>query len=331
MGKDAEDRVHGSSELITGTEKEENMNTLILLQQMLILFAMMVAGFIAGRKKWIDDRASSAISGLVVNLFNPFLILTSVASNISDETRLLIGENFILVLLFYAFLALCAAVYVKIRRFGKKENRRQQLMILLPNVGFMGVPLVRALFGEEYVIFVVFYMMMYNVIAYTYGIVLAFGMSETKQRFQPRMLFNTGFLFTILAVVLFFLRVPMPSPAATFCSYMGNVTIPLSMVLIGFSLAQIRREDARAEGRDTMIFFLVRMLLIPAAGILLVKILPFDHSVKMIADIMLCMPVGSLTGMLAETYGHCGAPVNRTVAITTILSVATIPLLSILF
>lgn len=305
------------------------MNTLELLKQMAILFAMMVSGMIAYRCRWIDDRTSRRLSALVVNLFNPFLILTSVSGEIPDDIRRLTGQNLLLSVLFFAFLAVCAAIYVTIRRFPLKENRSQQLMILLPNVGFMGVPVVRGVLGDEYVILVVFYMLVYNIIAYTYGIMLALGMSDTKKKFSIRMIFNTGFIFTVIAVVIFFSGISMPAPAAVFCDYMGNCTIPLSMILIGVSLAQMTKQDIFSK--ENFRFVLVRMIIIPVAGILLFRLLPFDQDVIMVFNIMICMPVGSLTGMLAETYGHCGAPVNRMVAISTILSVATIPLISLLY
>lgn len=306
------------------------MDTITLLSQMLILLAMMAAGMIAYRRHLIDSETSRRLSALVVQLFNPFLILSSASGESTDLVRGLVGQNLILCLIFFAFLALCAFLYVMVRRFPKKENRRQQLMILLPNVGFMGVPVVRGLFGDEYVIFVVFYMLAYNVIAYTYGIKLAFGMSDTKEQFRIGMLFNTGFLFTIAAVIIFLCGKTLPAPVATFCSYMGNCAVPLSMILIGVSLAQIDLMDFFRD-RETWLFLLVRMLLIPAVGILISGLFPFERPVVVIFNLMLSMPVGSLTGMLAETYGHVGAPVNRTVAVSTIVSVVTIPLLSLLY
>lgn len=306
------------------------MNTLVLMQQMLILLAMMAAGFIAYKVGWIDNSVSGRISTLVVRIFNPFLILTAISGEIADEVRAMMPQNLVISVVYFVFLAAAGILYAAIRRFPKKENRRQQLMILLPNVGFMGIPVVRGLFGDEYVIFVVFYMVFYNVIAYTYGIMLAFGMSDTKETFSIKKMFNTGFIFGVAAALMFAFNISLPGPLSTLCSYLGNCAIPLSMLLVGASVAQMDFK-ALVKDKENYIFFVVRMLVIPAIGILLLKLIPLHDEVKIICCIMLAMPVGSLTGMLAEDYGHCGASVNRIVAITTILSVITIPVLSVLF
>ena len=225
------------------------MSPVKLLTQMAVLLAMMAAGYIAYKKKFMNAGTASQMSTLVVQIFNPLLIFTSIASRSTDHIRALTGDTIKLAILLYSFSFVVGLVYCLLRRFDKKTRCYYQLMILLGNVGFMGIPLISAIYGPEYVILPVFYMLAFNFFAYTLGIYLASGLSEEEHKFNCKKVVNPGLICSVLAVVIFAFDIEIPTPVADFCGYMGRVCIPVSMMLIGASFAQVDIRRLLSKGK----------------------------------------------------------------------------------
>ena len=308
------------------------MDSLILLQQMLVLCAMMAIGFAAFKAKILNQGGYQNIASMIVKILNPFIIVSGVLSKKSDISGEAVWQNLILVLVLYGMLTAVSYLYVKIRRFPKREQRMYQLMLIFSNVGFMGIPLVRAMYGNEYVIFVAFYILGYNVLAYTYGIYLASGMSDRAVKFDIRKLLNPGTIASVAAILIFAFKIPVSAPVASLCEYMGNAAIPLSMMMIGVSLARLDLKKA-FQGAENYIFLMVKMLAIPILAVLIVRQLPFNTRILGIFCITASMPVGGMVGMMAEEYGGNGEgeECNKAIAMTTILSAVTVPLVSLFF
>ena len=306
------------------------MDSMILLQQMIVLFAMMVSGYLAFKLHFFDRIGQHQISTLLVKILNPFLLLSSLGSGRAENADVMSREAFILSLIYYGYLFVFSLIYVKVRRLPVKEASMQQLLMDFSNVGFFSIPLIRALFGDSYVIYLLYYLLFFNIFAYTAGVFLASRMADEEKPFEIRKVLNSGTAVSALAIVLNALNIQLPAPAVTFCSYMGNACIPLSMILIGASLAQ---KDLRKifTTPGNYLFALVRMLICPVMGILLFSHLPFHRDMLYLFFILLSMPPATMSGMLAEEYGHKGNEANEIIAMTTLMAVVTIPLLSLLY
>lgn len=300
----------------------------IVFQQMIVLFAMILCGVLAYQKNWIDYHGYQKLATLLVNVLNPMLSFTAFV-----DTKLgiddLIIENLILIGLFYLFLIMMAFLYVRMLRIKGNRNKAYQLMMILPNVGFIGIPLTRAILGNEYVIYVIFYGLIYSFIAYTYGIYLSMAMSEEKKTYNWKQMMNVGTLSSVVVIVLFACKVHLPAPVLTFCDYMGNAAIPVSMIMVGISISQMNIKEFL--DKENVIYVFSRMIIVPLIGILIFKHFHFDSNLLYVFCMMISMPVGSMTGALAEEYGHCGDFCNRMIAFTTAFSVITVPLLAFFY
>ena len=305
------------------------MKALLLFQQMLVLFAMMMTGFLAYRLGWVDRHGGQKVTTLVVKVFNPLMILSSVTGKRSGDAGSLMGQNLLLAMLYFVFVILCGYLYCFIRKLPRKDGNMYLLLTSFSNLGFMGIPVVRAVFGPEYIIFIVFYLLIFNILVYTYGIFLAMGMSDKKHSFSAKSLLNTGMAACLVSVILFFFQIQVPDPVVTFCSYMGDTAVPLSMIVIGISLAQSSFSDLFRK-RETWIYLLFKMILVPVAGVLLFRLLPVNTEVFSIFTLMVSMPCAAIAGMFSQEYAGRGDEANRIILLTTVLSVITIPLISLI-
>lgn len=308
------------------------MDITIILGQMLMLFAMMAVGFVIWKIHWMDEHTYAQLSRVVVNIFNPMLVLYGIADQSAGRGGHL-TQNLGMTVLFYLLLILFSFVVVWILRPAKNTVAFYRLMTVFPNTGFMGIPVITGLLGNGSMIYIVFYMLGYNLLLYTFGILLvrsASGQPGTQFSVRESMknICNPGLIASVLALLLFWSGVQLPAVAVRFTAYLGNATIPLSMVLIGMSIAKADLRNIFRRKR-IYLFTLLRMVLFPIAVILLMKRLPVDSMVFTVFALQLSMPVGSIVTLLVKQSGADETVCTSGVVLTTLLSLFTIPFVSL--
>lgn len=309
------------------------MNVQIILSQMLMLFAMMLVGYFIWKKEWLSDVTYQHLSKIVVNIFNPILVVYGVMDKSSGGTSQLLLQNVGFVIFFYLFMIVFGIVLVLILRPAKGERKIYRLMTLFPNVGFMGIPVITSIFGTESMIYIVFYMLGYNLLLYTYGIVLAAkaavdggcAKQMQKQSGQWKRMINPGVIASVAAVFIFVFQIKMPTAVVTFCDYMGNATIPLSMLLIGVSIARADLKSIFTNVR-AYAFTALKMVVLPIGMILLLKGLPVDPIVFGVFALQLAMPVGSIVTLIVKESGADETCCTNGIVLSTLASIVTIPL-----
>ena len=312
-----------------------SMDIFVAAGQMLVLFAMMFTGYFLARRDWINDSLSSALSRLVVNIFNPFLMISSVFGQSLKQSGPLFWENLVLVGIFYLLLFLAGFFIVFVLRPTSQTAPIYKLLTLLPNCGFMGIPIVSSLLGAQYIIYVAVYMLVFNLIIYTYGISLvrrslsddsapALSMSA-----RLRQIFgNTGVLASLVTIVLFVTGFSLPENVQKFINYMGNPCVPLSMILIGCSLAASPLSKIFQEVR-LYGFAFIKMFAIPIVASFVIRLLPFDPVILTLFIIMLALPSGSMVVLITEEYKGNVQLASAGVVLTTIVSLFSIPVVSL--
>lgn len=307
------------------------MSAFIVLQQMLVLFAMMAIGYILWKIHWLDEDSCKGISKLVVNVFNPLLLIASIVGYDFKSGEIFLGQNMAFVLIYFVVLFVAGYMITFLLRIKKPQRNFYQMMTMFSNIGFIGIPLVRALLGREYVIYIAFYTLVYNVLIYTYGIYLAIKTNELpgeQMVFPIRKILNPGVIGCVVAILIFVLDIPVAEPIVTFSNYMGDTCIPLSMILIGTSVAKMDGKKLFSTGK-MYVFLAIKMLLLPIAAAIICKGLPVDAGVYKVFIIECSVPIGSMITLIAQEYGKKDDSAVIGVVLSTVLSVITIPIVAI--
>ncbi len=312
------------------------MDIQIILQQMLMLFAMMMTGYFIWKKGWFDENAYQRLSKVVVNILNPMLVVNGVMGKDSTGDKSLLLQNLGFVALFFILLSLASFVLIWILRPEKSQRSLYRLMAIFPNVGFMGIPVISSIYGAGCIIYIVFYMLGYNLLLYTYGLFLAKKAAEdagtllagTNAQKQWKRMVNPGVVFSLVAVGIFLLNLSVPAPVVNFCDYMGNATIPLSMLLIGMSIAKADIKSIFSDGRIYG-FTIIKMVALPIAAILLLKSFKADPVIFGVFALELSMPVGNIVTLIAKEYGADEAACTNGIVLSTLASIFTIPIVCI--
>lgn len=306
---------------------------MVALQQMLVLFIIMMIGFIAYKKNIITDETSKKLSAIVVNISNPALILSSVTGN-ATVTGAELVETMLVAIGMYVFLIAVAALVPVIIKAPARDRGTYRVMTIFGNVGFMGFPIISSLYGGGALLYASLFLLPYNILIYTYGVWEmckssgeGSGAVKKSGRESIKQIFNIGVIFCIIAVVVYALGIKFPAWVNTTVSMLSSTTAPLSMMVIGASFATMNFKKVFLNVR-TWVFSALRLLVIPVLGTFLVSLVTDNPSIIGVTMVMLGVPVGSMTAMLAQEYGGDYALSSETVAMTTLLSVVTFPIVS---
>ncbi len=302
---------------------------MVLLQQMTILFILMGIGFFCGREGYMGDEFAKNLSWLVVNVATPAMILHAGM----DEANTIKGKELLfgfgITLCIYAFLIVISFIIMPLLKVPKEDKSVYRVMTIFNNIGFMGLPILNATFGSEAVLYGALFQFPFNILIYTYGISALRGDSVFKGGWNPSKILNVGVVSCAISIVIYVSGLHIPSFIADTTKHLGNLCAPLSMMVIGQSMIHIRLKELFGDIR-LLGFSLLKLIVVPILGVLMMKLFISDEMLLNVCFIMLATPVGSMCAMLPQQYGGNYTLASRGVAMSTVMSVVTIPLVSIL-
>ena len=296
---------------------------LTILSQLMSLFILIGVGFYIGKRRILDDHSMGQVSGLINNILNPMLGLSSAIAGYHQADHALWLQVFGFAVIM--FLITIVISFLVAPRFERRKGQRElyQTMVVFSNLGFIGIPIVRGCYGAEYAIYVLAFLMAYNLFFYTFGVTLIGGEFSLA---AFRKILNPGFLGGILAVILFFFEIPLPAFLVQSINYMGDLVSPLAMIAIGFTVAGSDVKRIFTNGK-IYLFCLFRMILLPLIFIPILKLFPFDSTLVGISLIEIGMPIGSMNLIIGTEYHLDCSEVSAAIIMSTAMSVVTLPIL----
>ncbi len=313
--------------------------------QMIILSLLIIAGVVARKCKLMNDDFDSKLSQLVMNISLPAMIISSVLNSENLPSASTIG--WILVLSFFAYAIALAIAWFIPRLYPKatpKERGAHSFIIAFGNVGFIGFPVLSAIFGPNAVLYASIFNIIYNLAAFSIGVMFIKSGSETKDiqigagsaSIKGKLsrvwhsLCNPGMAACVIAPILACFGITDNGGViGQTVQVLGQLTVPASMLVIGSSLAKMSVKDmlCRVSPYITSLF---RLLVVPIVIFLIFRLFVSDSMILGVLVVGTSMPAASLATMFAIIYGGDVSTVMRCTFISTILSLITIPLLAML-
>lgn len=305
---------------------------LIMLKNVLIFVLLAVPGYLLVKGKVLSARESGVLSKLLTNIGMPFLILSSSLKLKFDgeltKNIIIVGVLGVVFILFMFFTtaSLC-------RSKEKAARGMMRFCAIFANNGFIGIPLVRAVFGDDSVVmaYTIILNILNNVLMFTLGVYLVSG--DKKAINIKKALLNPVLLAFIAGVALNLLKINDFLPELqTYATHFSGIVTPLSMLVLGMKLAQVPMKRLFTSGKMYYTSAL-RLVLYPALAVgvmLLNNLIPFaDLGINGILAFFMAysMPVAGLASAFADQYGGDGENAVILTLGSTVLSVATIPVL----
>ena len=261
----------------------------------------------------------------------PLLIMTSLnGTDLGNREQILF---YILVgLSFYGAMPFVGKLMNRLMGIDKEESPVYEAFYIFPNNLFMGYPVCASLYGTGCIFFVSVFNLAYNILFFTYGNWLfkeADGQKKTAGDIVKSIM-NPGVVSSLAAVVLFLSEVKLPDGFVEVCQFVGNLTSPLSMVVIGSVIASYSVTSLLKYSWKIYLVCVFRLMVIPAVTYVMMTALGFSGAMLGVAVISMGMPVGAMVSMgcvRAQKNEELGA---AGIVVSTILSLLTTPVLLLL-
>lgn len=298
------------------------------LEVMVILFIIVILGYVACKLGYMGDKFDKKLSSIVVDITAPLLVLSSVMGDeLPDRTLILplVGIGFLtyIILLVFGFW---------VPRLISK-NRDDQGMIgfalMFANVGFIGYPIVSSIFGPKSIFYAALLNMPNTFFIFTVGVMLIKGEYSIKQ-FNPKVLVSPAMIAAILAAITVALGLHTPDIIARPVTMVGNITVPAALMIIGSSMAKLPIKQIIGTPK-VYIASVLRLTVVPLSLYFLFRFCGVNPLVNEVNTVVIAMPVASFGTMFCLKYGRNPALITEMTFITTLGSIITIPLITLLF
>jgi len=290
---------------------------IIVLNQTVTMFILMAVGYILYRLKIMTNHCSRELSKVLITVVIPAVIIKSYAVEFSQEKLYRLGMACLA-----SVAALVTAIVISFFLYGNRR-RIENFGAAFSNAGFVGIPLVSAVLGQEAVFYVSIYVALLNLLQQTYGVMV---MTQSTAYIKPKKVAANPILVSlVIGLALFFLPVQLPGILSDCIGYVAGLNTPVAMLVLGIYLAQ---ENIRDIFTDLRLYLssAVRLLIVPLVTVGVFLLLPIPTDIKMVELIAAATPIGSNVAVFAQLHDLDYGYAAKLVCNSTILSIFILPI-----
>ena len=297
---------------------------LMVSSQVGTMFLMMAAGFGLVKAGKLTPEAVPQMTNLLLTVALPCMLVDSLQIERTQALLDAMGYAFLLLAVLYVLYCLLTAPLF--RRQPPATGKALRFGVLYGNVGFMGLPLIQMVLGEQAMVYGVINLIVFNLFNWSQGVVL---MGGRKQISLKQAVLNPGILGIIAAMLLFFCGITLPSMVGNAVNFLGSMNTPLAMVIIGAQMAQADWQ-AIFRNRSILLACLLKLVAMPLLTALVLYPLHPEPDLYCTLVLLAGVPTASITAMFAQRYGQDVATSAQLVTLTTLLSILTLPCCGVL-
>ncbi len=288
-----------------------------------LLFVYMLVGYFVRKAKLFDEGAIRGCTNLLIYVLLPCMVLDSFHRE-CDIGQLIAAGRMLIVAFAASFLAILLGKLLY-RRYPVEKQTIMRYGTLVANSGFAGLPMAKLAYGELGLFYASIFVIPTRIFMWSAGISM-FTVTDRAERLR-KVLLNPGIIAVVVGMAVMLLQIPIPTMVGNVIANLGDCTTVLSLVIVGAILAEV---DVKSIFRlDVLYLSAVRLILMPLLVIVLCRVLAVDPTATACGAILTGMPVGSTTAILAKKYGADAGFASKCVFLSVVLSLITIPLLSL--
>lgn len=293
-----------------------------IFNQIMVLFFIMIVGFYARKKKIINAEINKGLTELLLNITLPAMIITSFNLEFSGDMLKKSGEVLLWTLGLFILYYIIGMIF-----FGRYPKAISSVLIfsaMFSNCGFMGFPVIESIFGKEGVFYASIYHMPFSILLWTVGVSL-FSKEKDKSAMKKAFL-NPGSVSIYIGLILFLFSIKLPIPLGKTLDMLGDVTTPLSMIVVGAILGEMNIKEVFSSF-PAYYSSIIRLILIPFVVMGVLKLAGVSGITLGVLVMLSAMPVAANTAIISSKYGADSVFASKCIFISTVLSTLTIPLL----
>ena len=297
----------------------------VLFEKMAMLVILLALGYLCARLKLVGPEFNKGLSKLVINFFLVGMILSSVINKEMELTGAEALTGFLMLALMMLICFAIAWISPGALRIKDGDKGMYRMLVAFMNNGFMGFPIVAAIYGEGAVFFASLSNIPFNLLLYSAGVMLLREGSE-GEKFKLRNAINAPLVATLIATIILVLKIPVPVIIDDTVDTISSATVPLSMMCIGLSLGSVSLKDAFVHPRLYGLSF-VRLVVCPLIVWFVMNFFITNPVILGTIVILAACPSAVICSILGIENGRDGIESSEAVFLCTVLSMITIPLL----
>ena len=301
-----------------------------MFSSLISLLICILAGIICIRAKIINDDGISALTEILLKIGLPCTIFVTMLRPFTTE---LLADGLTVLVIFTAvhlYGLVLGILTSKLLRATPTEKSIWTFGIAYGNIGYMGFPIINAVFGEEALIYATMANISFNLLVFSLGVRLMTHQKGNYTRGGWHKLFITPVMIaTILGIACFIFSIPIPESITNGLRFMANITTPISMLLIGALLGKSGIRSLFAGWKIYCVLF-VKQIILPLTVLLAIQPIVHNHTVLSVIVLLCAMPSAAVTAIFAQKYHMDPEAASQLVFTSTVLSLTTVPVITIL-
>jgi len=302
------------------------MNFYLIFSKVSVIFLLILVGFFLSKKRILSAEGQKELTSLLLYILLPCTLIKSFDIEYSYDI-LIRGLKMSFFMFGIYIISYFLARFIS-GKYDEPENRKDihVLSMILPNVGFMGYPIINALIGPDAIIYAVMCNMGFEFFAWTVGINTVSRNSPVKVTENPvfSLLKTPAILAILTGMVLFTTPLYIPEPLISTINLLAGAMSPVAMIIVGISLAS---SDLSKIIKNKYIYIssAVRLFAIPVITMLILKSLSAQNLSYTIPLILISMPTAGYATMFATKYENDSLLASEIISMSTLISLISIP------
>ncbi len=290
--------------------------------QVFELFILIALGYLCGKTKMLNEKAVKSITEIVLYIVCPCVIIQNFIRPFDMDmlSGLLTAAGAALVIHIFSIVIAMLVFHDKI----PKKNRVYRFALIFSNCGYMSLPMQQAIIGSDGVFFGAVYIVVFNIVMWTFGVWLSTGSS--KDLSAKKILLNPCIISMAIGLLLFLFSVPVPDIIVKPIGFMANLNTPLPMMVVGFYLSQSDIADAFKDAKG-FLCVLFRLIVIPLLAFGAMMLCGIRGNILLTCVISASAPAAAATTMFAAKFDNDAELSVKLVSLSTLVSVITMPLI----
>lgn len=289
----------------------------------LTLFALMLTGAVLKKRGVIDEAGKRCLSDLCINIVIPCNIFKSCLIQFNMD---ILRSCSLLLLSAVLMQALCLLLNRSLfERYDSQRKKVLQYCTIVPMSGFLGNPIAEGTYDQVGVLYTSIFLIPMRIVMWSMGTsYFVAGEGTDKKKVLKNVLTHPCLVAIYLGILCMVTQIQLPSVITETVRYIGNCNSALSMFIVGTILTDVPLRSIFS--RDTVLFSVLRLGLLPAAALGLGLLLGLETAPLGVSVLMTGMPAGATAAIFAAKYGSDAPFATRCVVFTTLLSMVTLPL-----
>lgn len=280
------------------------------------MFLLIAVGIFLVKKGYLSEQGGKDLGAILLKVVIPCVVIKSYITEYTPERLRELAVSAALAVA--ALLVAMAVSYV----FFSTRRRIENFAASFCNVGFIGIPLVQAVMGEQAVFHLAAFIALLNILQWTYGVLI---MTGDKDAIKVKVIISNPVVLAFLGgILLFVLRIPVPQVIVSTLGSIAAMNTPLAMIILGTYVAKMSWKEL-VSSKSAYLCTLVRLIVVPAATLLVFCLIPGDIKIKEVVLIACCTPVGANIAIFARQYDRDYRLSVVTVCLSTLACIVTIP------